>query len=68
MKQRAGPFHRAWDHWPARIAWINDLQDHAQTTPGIAKAFRHRDSREELVCGTQIILLMVPSPGSNLLS
>lgn len=51
-----------------RIAWINDMQDHAQTIPGIAKAFRHRGGREELICGIQIILLMVPSPGSNLLN
>lgn len=59
--QSAGPSPRAG------IAWVNDMQDHAQT-PGIAKALRHRGGREELVCGTQIILLMVPSPGSNLLS
>lgn len=67
VMQRAGPFHRAWDRWHVRFAWANDMQDHAQT-PGIAKAFRHRGGREELLCGTQIILLMVPSPGSNLLS
>lgn len=44
------------------------MQDHAQTAPGIAKAFKHRGGQEELLCGIQIILLMVPSPGSNLLS